>query len=197
LARNPAEKAILSQLDVMMRPERRRDRHVHRVFGPLVCLALRSTGGHLTAFEIDHDRAEAAREDFEKAGVGKMVTVVEGDAHKQIARLQTPIDLVFIGADKSGYVDYLSTLALLVRPGGLILAHNVDMVPDYVKAVTTNRDLKTIFYTEGAGLAVTLKKRRLRAVKALWVAAIKRQDLRQRLYIHAKAGTTGRITIDV
>ena len=46
-----------------------------------------------------------------------------------------------------------------MRPGGLILAHNVDMVPDYVKAVTTNADLETIFYMEGAGLAVTLKKR--------------------------------------
>jgi predicted O-methyltransferase YrrM len=47
----------------------------------------------------------------------------------------------------------------LVRPGGLILAHNVDMVPDYVKAVTTSADLETIFYMQGGGLAVTLKKR--------------------------------------
>ena len=46
-----------------------------------------------------------------------------------------------------------------MRPGGLILAHNVEMVPDYVKAVTTNPELETIFYTEGAGLAVTLRKR--------------------------------------
>jgi predicted O-methyltransferase YrrM len=45
-----------------------------------------------------------------------------------------------------------------VRPGGLILAHNVEMVPDYVKAVTANPDLETIFYMEGNGLAVTLKK---------------------------------------
>ena len=33
------------------------------------------------------------------------------------------------------------------------------MAPDYVKAVTTNADLETIFYTEGNGLGVTLKKR--------------------------------------
>ena len=46
-----------------------------------------------------------------------------------------------------------------MRPGGLILAHNVDMAPDYVKAVTTNPDLETIFYMEGNALAVTLKKR--------------------------------------
>jgi predicted O-methyltransferase YrrM len=47
----------------------------------------------------------------------------------------------------------------LVRPGGLILAHNVDMAPDYVKAVTTNARLETVFYMEGNGLGVTLKKR--------------------------------------
>ena len=46
-----------------------------------------------------------------------------------------------------------------MRPGGLILAHNVDMVPDYIKEVMSSADLETIFYTEGAGLAVTLKKR--------------------------------------
>jgi predicted O-methyltransferase YrrM len=88
-----------------------------------------------------------------------MVSIIEGDAHEQIAKLKEPVDVAFIDADKSGYVDYLHKLLPLMRPGGLILAHNVDMVPDYIKEVTTNVDLETIFYTEGAGLAVTLKKR--------------------------------------
>jgi caffeoyl-CoA O-methyltransferase len=123
------------------------------------CLALERTDGRLTTFEIDHQRASIAREHFKKAGVEEIVTVVEGDAHEQVRKLKGPIDVVFIDADKSGYVDYLNKLLPLVRPGGLILAHNTDMVPDYVEAVTTNGDLETIFYLEGAGLGVTLKKR--------------------------------------
>ena len=123
------------------------------------CLALARTGGHLTTFEIDHQRAEMARGHFREAGVEKLVTLVEGDAHEQVAKLQGTVDLAFIDADKSGYLDYLSKLLPLIRPGGLILAHNVEMVPDYVKAVTSNLDLETIFYMEGAGLGVTLKKR--------------------------------------
>jgi caffeoyl-CoA O-methyltransferase len=123
------------------------------------CLALARTGGHLTTFEIDHDRAAMAREHFRAAGVEKMVTVVEGDAHEKVAELKTPIDVAFIDADKGGYVDYLNKILPLVRPGGLILAHNVDMVPAYVKAVTTNPDLETILYMQGGGLAVTLRKR--------------------------------------
>jgi caffeoyl-CoA O-methyltransferase len=123
------------------------------------CLALQATGGHLTTFEIDHSRAEQAREHFKAAGVENLVTIIEGDAHQQVAKLKAPIDVVFIDADKEGYVDYLNKLVPLVRPGGLLLAHNVEMVPDYVKSVATNPQLETIFYREGAGLAITLKKR--------------------------------------
>jgi caffeoyl-CoA O-methyltransferase len=122
------------------------------------CLALQKTAGHLTTFEIDRQRAAEARKHFEEAGVEKVVTIIEGDAHKEIAKLKLPIDIVFIDADKSGYVDYLNKLLPLVRPSGLLLAHNVDMVPEYVKAVQANADLETIFYMEGGGLAVTLKR---------------------------------------
>lgn len=122
------------------------------------CLALQSIGGHLTTFELDHARATMARGHFKDAEVDNLVTIVEGDAHRNVAKLKGPIDLAFIDADKDGYIDYLNKVLPLVRPGGLILAHNVDMVPDYVKTVTTNADLETIFYMEGGGLAVTLKK---------------------------------------
>lgn len=122
------------------------------------CLALQRTEGHLITFEIDHQRASMARQHFKEAGVENLVTIVEGDAHEEVTKLQGAIDVAFIDADKGGYVDYLNKLLPLVRPGGLILAHNVNMVPDYVKAVTTNPDLETIFYMEGEGLAVTLKK---------------------------------------
>jgi predicted O-methyltransferase YrrM len=122
------------------------------------CLALQKTGGRLTTFEIDHSRALAASGHFKEAGVEKMVTIMEGDAHEQVAKLKAPIDLAFIDADKGGYLDYLNKILPLIRPGGLVLAHNVEMVPDYVKAVTTNAKLETIFYMEGAGLAVTLRK---------------------------------------
>jgi len=123
------------------------------------CLALQSTGGHLTTFEIDPKRAAMARAHFEEAGVENLVTIVQGDAHKKIADLKGPIDVVFIDADKEGYVDYLNQLLPLVRPGGLILAHNIDMVRDYVRAISSNPGLETIFYKEGNGLSITMKKR--------------------------------------
>lgn len=127
------------------------------------CLALGKTGGHLTTHEIDPRRAALARENFKRAGVERLVTIVEGDAHETVTRTREPIDLLFIDADKSGYPDYLEKLQGLVRPGGLIVAHNMRRPapsPDYIKAVTSNAELETIFLNmHAAGIAVTLKKR--------------------------------------
>ena len=129
------------------------------ISGLWFCMALEKTGGKLTTYELDPGRAAAARANFKKAGVDRLVTVVEGDAHQNITKLKDPVDVVFIDAEKEGYVDYLNKLLPLVRPGGLILAHNINSAADYVKAVTSNPDLETVFYMEGNQLSVTLKKR--------------------------------------
>ena len=127
--------------------------------GLWLSLALQTTGGKLTTFEIDAGRAAQARKHFQQAGVDGIVTVIEGDAHKNLQRVKGPVDLVFIDAEKEGYPDYLKQMLPKVRPGGLILAHNIDMAPEYVTAVTTNPELETVFYMEGRGLGITLKKR--------------------------------------
>ncbi len=127
------------------------------------CLALKRTGGKLTTFEIDHDRAALARENFKRAGVEQIVTLIEGDAHEEVTKLKEPIDIIFLDADKSGYIDYLKKLLPLLRPGGLILAHNMNLRqadPRYVEAITSDPDLETLFlHMQAAGVGVTLKKR--------------------------------------
>ncbi len=128
------------------------------------CLALRTTGGKLTTHEFDARRASLARENFKRAGASHIVTLVEGDAHKTVTRIKEPIDILFLDADKAGYIDYLNKLLPLVRPGGLILAHNTTNVrrgmEGYIKAVTTNPKLETKFiHKHDQGIGVTLKKR--------------------------------------
>jgi predicted O-methyltransferase YrrM len=189
-AKNAVEKAILDVLDDMDRNQRGGNMNVPVEDGRFLrllaeaigakhiveigtsngytgiwqCLALKATGGRLTTFEIDARRAAMARENFKRAGVDDIVTLVEGDAHEKIAEIAGLIDIVFIDADKEGYTDYLTKLLPKVRPGGLIIAHNISpgmADPKYVEAITASPDLETTFYQQGGGISVTLKKRNL------------------------------------
>lgn len=189
VAKNDAEKKVLEVLDDIDKNQRRGSMSVPTDDGRLlrvlvesmgaktvvelgtsvgysatwICLGLRSTGGHLTTYEIDADRAAKARANFKRAGVDDLVTIVEGDAHEQVTKFKGTIDAVFLDADKEGYVDYLNKLLPSIRPGGLIVAHNMNprqADPNYLKAITTNPDLETMFVNkEAAGVGITLKKR--------------------------------------
>jgi predicted O-methyltransferase YrrM len=126
-------------------------------------LALRKTGGKLYTFDIDPGRIAVARANFQRAGVEDIIVITEGDAHQTATKSTEPIDVLFIDAEKEGYDAYLKELLPRVRPGGLILAHNMRQPapnPRYVEAITTNPDLDTSFVLmDGAGLGITLKKR--------------------------------------
>ena len=124
-------------------------------------MALRTTGGKLSTFEIDPYKVNLAASNFKKAGVDHLATIVEGDAHEEVKRLKGAIDLLFIDADKDGYLDYLNKLLPLIRPGGLIVTHNMNSTNrDYIEALTTNPDLETLIPNQYMGIVgITLKKR--------------------------------------
>ena len=126
-------------------------------------LALRKTGGKLYTHDIDPGRIAVARENFKRAGVDDIVIITEGDAHQTARKNPDPIDILFIDAEKQGYADYLKELLPQVRPGGLVIAHNMQMPtpdPRYIEAITTDPALDTSFVLmDGAGVGITLKKR--------------------------------------
>jgi predicted O-methyltransferase YrrM len=133
-----------------------------------IALALERTGGHLTTLEINERRASLARKNFRKAGVSGSITLIMGDAKKTLDRVvrkkSPPIDMVFMDADKAGYVTYLEKLLPLVRPGGLVVAHNMGMrrrgIRRYLARVRNDPKLETLlFHMDGAGIGVTMKKR--------------------------------------
>jgi caffeoyl-CoA O-methyltransferase len=128
-----------------------------------LALAVRSTGGKLLTHEVSPEMIKIAGANFKKAGVDDLITIIEGDAHETVKQHKEPIDVLFLDADKKGYVDYLEKLLPLVRPGGLILGHDMHRpMPDprYIEAITKNPDLDTSFVMmESFGISLTLKKR--------------------------------------
>lgn len=127
------------------------------------CLGLEATDGKLTTFEIDEGRAAKARANFRRAKVEDRVNLIMGDAHENVLQVEGPVDIVFLDADKEGYLDYLNKLLPKLRPGGLVIAHNMNerqADPRFVKAITTNPDLETLFVAAGgSGIGVSMKKR--------------------------------------
>ena len=128
-----------------------------------LAMALRHTDGHLFTHEIDEDRAQTAKENFKLAGVENRITLIFGDAHETVKQHTEPIDILFLDADKEGYIDYLDKLVPILRPGGLIIAHNMNTRqadPKFLKAITKNPEFETlILLRDGTGVGVTLKKR--------------------------------------
>jgi len=86
-----------------------------------------SPGGVLITLEMENKHAEIARGHFKKAGLESVVDIRVGDAHTQLEELskEAPFDIVFIDAEKTGYIDYLTWAIDNVRIGGIITAHNV------------------------------------------------------------------------
>lgn len=83
--------------------------------------------GVVHTHDISDQWTEMATKAWAQAGVLDRIQQHLGPAAKTLLDLPKDIevDLAFIDADKTGYIDYWDLLVPRVRPGGLILADNV------------------------------------------------------------------------
>jgi len=81
--------------------------------------------GKLITCDINPEAEAIARRYFAESPHGHKIEVRMGPALETIATLQEPLDLVFIDADKTNYMNYYEAVLPLLRSGGLIVADNV------------------------------------------------------------------------
>jgi caffeoyl-CoA O-methyltransferase len=84
-------------------------------------------GGKLITCDVDPVATAVARRYFDDSPWGDRIEIRLGPATQTIASLAMAgarFDLVFIDADKQGYVDYWDAVMPLLPAGGLILADN-------------------------------------------------------------------------
>ena len=127
-----------------------------------IALGCHKTGGHLTTLEIEDAKVKLARENFQSAGVDSLITLVHGDALKEIPKLQGPFEFVFIDAWKGDYVKYLDMVLPMVPPGGIIMAHNTRNLKSellaFIERVQNDPQLKTELVEPGpGGFSVSVK----------------------------------------
>ncbi|MBC6490319.1 O-methyltransferase [Flavihumibacter stibioxidans] len=82
-------------------------------------------GGELHTIELREADAATAQGYFSQSPRSKQIFLHLGEAAKIIPTLDREWDLVFIDADKTGYLDYYEMVLPRLRKGGLIMADNV------------------------------------------------------------------------
>ena len=91
-----------------------------------LCLAegLNSTGT-LDTIELRTEDANAARTHFDRSPKGQQIISHIGDAKNILPSLNKQWDLVFIDADKTGYIEYVNLVLPMLSDKGVIIADNV------------------------------------------------------------------------
>jgi caffeoyl-CoA O-methyltransferase len=125
-------------------------------------LGLQHTGGHLTSIEYDPDRARRAADNIRRAGLAEIVTVVPGDAFKEIPKVAGEFDFVFLDAWKKDYQRFFDLVFPRLRPNGVFLAHNVvnkqAEMRDFLTSIENNPALFTTIVTpSGEGMSVSVR----------------------------------------
>ena len=82
--------------------------------------------GRLISLDVSEKHAAVAREMWQRAGVADRAELRVGPAADLLPALasEAPFDLIFIDADKDGYLTYLDWALKLARPGAIIVADN-------------------------------------------------------------------------
>jgi caffeoyl-CoA O-methyltransferase len=130
-------------------------------------IAFERTGGHLFSLEIDPRRVQVTRQNLEKLGLEKSVTVVEGDALKTLGTLTGEFDFVFLDALKPDYMKYLKLIEPKLKRGAIVVADNVMVserqMTDFLSYVRTSPDYDTVTIRasdeKGDGMTISYKIR--------------------------------------
>lgn len=100
--------------------------------------------GMLHTIELRDEDAASAEKYFATAGVNNKIILHKGNAKDIIPSLRFNWDLVFIDADKTGYIDYYELILPYVKTGGFIVADNVFFHGEVLQPEVKGKNAKAI-----------------------------------------------------
>ena len=135
---------FLKMVSNMIRPERILEIGTFTGYSAL-CLAEGLTEtGILHTIELRETPATIARDFFDISVHGSQIKLHVGNALDIIPQLNEKWDLVFIDADKPGYIDYFELVFPHVRKNGFILADNIFFHGEALKEDAKGKSAKAI-----------------------------------------------------
>ena len=102
------------------------------------------SGGKLHTIELREEDARTARGYFERSKFAGNIILHTGNALDIIPQLHEIWDLVFIDADKTGYLDYYKLILPHVRSGVVVLADNVLFHGEVLEEPVKGKNAKAI-----------------------------------------------------
>lgn len=140
----PLQGNLLSMISKMIRPERVLEIGTFTGYSA-ICLAKGlKTNGILHTIECRSSEAKIAQDFFNKSTYRNNIILHEGDAKEIIETIKEPWDLIFIDADKTGYIDYYEQLINKVKQGCWLLFDNVLFHGEVLKENISGKNAKAI-----------------------------------------------------
>ena len=102
------------------------------------------TDGELHTIELRAEDANNAKSHFDNSMHASKIKLHIGDAKAIIPTLPHTWDLVFIDADKTGYIDYYNLVLPKLNPNGLIIVDNVLFHGDVLEVKIAGKSAKAI-----------------------------------------------------
>ena len=141
-------------------------------------LHLARGGAHVTSFEVDELRHEAALGYLARGGFAASTDLRLQDATEGLATLDGFFDVAFIDGPKQGYGNHIEQVIGLLRPGGLLLVDNVlisgtivtgvpsgpwtaghiDLMRDVNRRLTSDPRLLALITPIGDGVALAVRR---------------------------------------
>jgi caffeoyl-CoA O-methyltransferase len=117
---------FLEMISTLLQPKRILEIGTFTGYSAL-CLVkgLSKEDGLLHTIELREDDAALSRANFDRSSAPDKIILHTGNALDIIPSLKEAWDLVFIDADKPGYISYYELVLPMLKPGGVIIADNV------------------------------------------------------------------------
>jgi caffeoyl-CoA O-methyltransferase len=119
------EGRMLEMLVFLRRPRLVLEIGTYSGYSALAMAAALPADGRIVTLELSDEHADVAERHIAAAGLADRIEVRRGRAIDSLAQLDGPFDLVFIDADKAGYLGYYEAVLPKLAADGLIIVDNV------------------------------------------------------------------------
>lgn len=129
-----------------------------------LAFATQPLGGHIITLERSAAKVAMARQNYERAGLQGLITLVEGDAGEFLSNADSgSTDLIFLDSNRADYLAWWPHLKRILRPGGTVVVDNATSHPEevagFVAVVNADEAFTTALVPVGKGEFVAVKAR--------------------------------------